>query len=44
LSKNWPAIFEQNIRTPKTVDEAVDRLITILDGEQKATVAAARKT
>jgi uncharacterized protein DUF6794 len=40
LSKNWPASFELNLQPPETVAEAVDRLMLILDDEQKRVLAA----
>jgi len=39
LTKNWSTIIQQNLQTPETVIEAVDRLMTVLDGEQKITLA-----
>jgi hypothetical protein len=43
LTKNWPDLFQQHAKPPETVDEAVDQLVVILDGEQKATLAAMRE-
>jgi hypothetical protein len=43
LIKNWPALFQQHAKPPETVDKAVDQLVVILDGEQKATLAAMRE-
>jgi hypothetical protein len=40
LTKNWPTFLQDNSRLPETVDEAVDRLMMVLDGEQKITIAA----
>jgi hypothetical protein len=39
LIKNWSANFQQNFQHPETVDEAVERLMMILDGEQKLAIA-----
>ncbi|MGZ8182320.1 MAG: DUF6794 domain-containing protein [Methylobacter sp.] len=39
LIKSWPDNFQQNFQHPETVDEAVDRLMMILDGEQKIAIA-----
>jgi len=39
LTKNWSAIIQQNLETPETVIEAVDRLMIVLDGEQKIAIA-----
>jgi hypothetical protein len=43
LTKNWPALFQQHAKPPETVDEAVNRLMAILDGEQKVVIAAMRE-
>jgi hypothetical protein len=43
LTKNWPAFFRQHADPPETVDEAVDRLMSILDDKQKVTIAAMRE-
>jgi hypothetical protein len=43
LIKNWPDNFQQNFQHPETVDEAVERLMTILDGEQKIAIAVMQK-
>jgi len=43
LSKNWSASFRHNFQRPETVDEAVDRLMLILDGEQKVALAVMRE-
>jgi hypothetical protein len=40
LSKNWPSPFQQNFQQPETVADAVDRLMMILDGEQKIALVA----
>jgi aromatic ring-opening dioxygenase catalytic subunit (LigB family) len=39
LIKNWSDDFQHNLQHPETVDEAVDRLMMILDGEQKLAIA-----
>jgi hypothetical protein len=39
LINNWPTFLQDNSRLPETVDEAVDRLMVILDGEQKIAIA-----
>ncbi|WAK04588.1 DUF6794 domain-containing protein [Methylobacter sp. YRD-M1] len=39
MTKNWPDF----IRPPETVDEAVDRLIVILEDEHKAVIASLRE-
>jgi hypothetical protein len=39
LIKNWSDNFQQNFQHPETVDEAVERLMMILDGEQKLAIA-----
>jgi len=43
LSKNWSASFRRKFQRPETVDEAVDRLMLILDGEQKLAIAVMRE-
>ena len=39
MTKNWSASFQHNFQPPETVVEAVDRLMMILDGEQKLALA-----
>ena len=39
LTTNWPTFLPDNFKLPETVDEAVDRLMMVLDGEQKITIA-----
>jgi hypothetical protein len=39
LAKNWPTFLQDNFRLPETVDEAVERLMTVLEDEHKATLA-----
>jgi hypothetical protein len=43
LTKNWPDLFQQTAKPPETVDEAVDRLMSILDNEQKTIIAGMRE-
>jgi hypothetical protein len=43
LIKNWTDNFQQNFQHPETVDEAVERLMMILDGEQKIAIAVMQK-
>jgi len=40
LIENWPIFLQDNSRQPETVTEAVERLLLILDGEQKIAIAA----
>ena len=35
MTTNWPTLLQDNFKLPETVDEAVDRLMMVLDGEQK---------
>jgi hypothetical protein len=39
LAKNWTTFLQNNFRLPETVDEAVERLIFILEDEHKAALA-----
>ena len=39
LINNWPTFLQDNSRLPETVNEAVDRLMMVLDGEQKIAIA-----
>jgi len=39
LTKNYTDIFQQNIRTPETVADAVNRLLMAMEGEQKVVLA-----
>jgi hypothetical protein len=39
LTTNWPTFLQDNFKLPKTVDEAVDRLMLVLDDEQKIDIA-----
>jgi hypothetical protein len=43
LTKNWPDLFQQHAKPPESVDEAIDRLMSILGAEEKATIAAMRE-
>lgn len=43
LINNWTTFLQDNSRLPETVDEAVDRLMMILDGEQKIAIAVMQK-
>jgi len=39
LTTKWPNFFQGNFKPPETIDEAVERLMMILDGEQKIALA-----
>jgi hypothetical protein len=39
LTTNWPTFLQDNARLPETVDDAIDRLMAILESEHKATTA-----
>jgi hypothetical protein len=39
LTKNWSTFWQDNLRLPETVDEAVERLMFILEDEHKAALA-----
>ena len=39
MAKNWTDLFEHDFKPPGTVDEAVDRLMEILSGEEKLMIA-----
>jgi hypothetical protein len=39
LTTNWPTFLQDNFKLPKTVNEAVDRLMIVLDEEQKIALA-----
>lgn len=43
MSKNWSALKLEVLNPPETVADAVDRLMMILDGEQKLAIAAMQK-
>ncbi|SJM90422.1 DUF6794 domain-containing protein [Crenothrix polyspora] len=40
MAKNWKDHFQQSVQQPKTIVDAVDHLMTILDGEHKLAIAA----
>jgi len=40
LTINWTAFLKDNLESPKTVDEAVGRLMAVLDNEHKFIIAA----
>lgn len=40
MTKNWTDNFQQNFQLPETVDEAVDRLMMIMEDEYKQSIAA----
>ena len=39
MAKNWTTFLQNNFRLPETVDEAVERLMTVLEDEHKAALA-----
>ena len=39
MTTNWPTFLPDNFKLPETIDEAVDRLMTVLDDEQKIAIA-----
>lgn len=43
MSKTWPDFFRQHAKPPESLDEAVDRLMSILDDEQKTAIAGMRE-
>jgi hypothetical protein len=43
LTKNWPTFLQDNSRLPETIDEAVERLMMILEGEHKVALAVMRE-
>ena len=43
MTKNWSDIFQQNFQQPETVTEAIERLMTVLEGEHKIALAIMRK-
>jgi hypothetical protein len=43
LTKNWTDLFQQHAKPPESLDEAIKRLMAILDEEQKATISAMRE-
>jgi len=40
LTINWTAFLKDSLETPKTLYEAVDRLMAVLDDEHKLIIAA----
>lgn len=43
MTKNWPDLFRQHAKPPESLDEAVDRLMSILDDDQKAAIVGMRE-
>jgi hypothetical protein len=43
LTTNWPIFLLDNSRLPETVVKAVDRLMMVLDDEQKVAIATMRE-
>jgi hypothetical protein len=43
LTKNWTDLFQQHAKPPESLDEAIERLMSILDDEQKTAIAAMRE-
>ena len=39
LTTNWLTFLQDNFKLPETVDEAIDRLMMVLDDEQKIALA-----
>lgn len=40
MAKNWKDHFQQSFQKPENIDDAVNQLMTILNGEQKLAIAA----
>jgi hypothetical protein len=40
MNEIWPEFIQKTIEPPKTITETVDRLLTVLDPEHKAAIAA----
>ena len=40
MNEIWPELIQKTIEPPKTITETVDRLLTVLDPEHKAAIAA----
>lgn len=40
MTNNWPTFLLDNSRLPETVAEAVDKLMMVLDDEQKIVIAS----
>lgn len=43
MTKNWTDLFQQHAKPPESLDEAIERLMSILDDEQKTAIAAMRE-
>ncbi|MBL1265819.1 DUF6794 domain-containing protein [Methylomicrobium sp. RS1] len=43
MTKNWPDLFQQHTKPRESLDEAVERLMSILDDEQKTAIAMMRE-
>jgi Domain of unknown function (DUF6794) len=43
LAKNWTTFLQDNIRLPETVDEAVERLMAVLEDEAKSEIRSMAK-
>ena len=39
MTNNWSTFLQDNFRLPETVDEAVERLMSVLENEHKAALA-----
>ena len=40
MNEIWPELIQKTIEPPKTITETVNRLLTVLDPEHKAAIAA----
>lgn len=40
VNEIWPELIQKTIDPPKTINETVDRLLTVLDDEHKVVIAA----
>lgn len=40
MTKNWPDLIQQNIQPPETVDEAIARLMVVLEDDHKTAIAS----
>lgn len=43
VNEIWPELIQKTIEPPKTTTETVDRLLTLLDEDHKAAIAAMRQ-
>jgi len=43
LTINWTAFLKDSLEPPKTVDEAVNRLVAVLDDEHKQAISTMQK-